>query len=1059
MTALTQSPQMISFPNFIRKSEQSPRSLDGAFPPFKIEHRYKSVYERAGFDVNRGGNNSDTKSITSRKTSRHVSNNSTKNVSRLQNDSTSFTNADSPVLQKNRTPSFPPDSSNMKNNSPTASSHSSKSSSVNSNFTNPKSTSSHSTFGNADEFSPVFQQPLTTGSSTTTFFNDNESSQKPDRYQPPLIYKNTTTDPITSEAVQDQDQFDFSPSSNHSRNQKNLRLDLSNNDSISETQSLLGITKVESQQRTITNHSMHSSGSNISAKTDKQAEPEQNPIIRINDEEDQAAQQMTTQQHNDKYDAYYQQNVQISPPVVKNNGAAIEKFDPRKQRSIRGQPKNNVQFQQHEQQQRDPYPPSGQQMRNMSVNGQPRNMSPTDMHHPPQPNHHHNNNNPELYSPKFGANGPQVQHSPMMSLNSPVSAYRPLHHPQSPSLPRGFQPNQPLPQQQAVYIPFNHHQHRQQAPGGYYNQSKASTEPPRTTRQPATYSQIRDDKLSSALSEFRNDIENHKNGANRSSTNSNSSLGDEVPSSAPPSDLKLLKNDSKEEFSNENTRFSYGNNMNSGMDGTSKGFDPSTQFKNFTNQQVAKDANLNNEYAEFLASQNEYTTSPIKEFKNNSHLSMVSSILSKASGNSEEDEIERELERQLQSLKMSGSSIDIANAESNKYRNSFSYGNNGGLIPLFNIQDVDEVPEGETEEERTKPLTISGNNSFIELKEIVAEELNTDSTGPLATHSSTESNEELKEKDVQVFEQQQGYGKQVQFESPNRQNETFNDEEIVDEIPEIEEEEDEEIVRPLSPKTHSIEEELESMNFQISQTDESPSVYIQESFPSSTIQDELEHEEESVQDRSFTLPPESMYPIQDPILEQPQYQPQQFGKQVPYPIKEFSPESMEQDHNHFDEPQLYAPGTGPCRTCNVTIDSNSRIKHLKPIYSKTGELSGQWHRQCFICSSPECSIQFSKHVQCYVFGDHPYCFEHYHILNNSVCKSCNVGIEGQCISNELDEKWHLQCLNCSSCGNGIRSDYFIINGNGIMCSSCKQNNAGLSVSDRIEKRRTRIYNV
>ena len=45
------TPQMMSFPNFIREAEQTTRPLDHAFPPLKVEHKYKSVYERAGFDV------------------------------------------------------------------------------------------------------------------------------------------------------------------------------------------------------------------------------------------------------------------------------------------------------------------------------------------------------------------------------------------------------------------------------------------------------------------------------------------------------------------------------------------------------------------------------------------------------------------------------------------------------------------------------------------------------------------------------------------------------------------------------------------------------------------------------------------------------------------------------------------------------------------------------------------------------------------------------------------------------------------------------------------------
>ena len=64
------------------------------------------------------------------------------------------------------------------------------------------------------------------------------------------------------------------------------------------------------------------------------------------------------------------------------------------------------------------------------------------------------------------------------------------------------------------------------------------------------------------------------------------------------------------------------------------------------------------------------------------------------------------------------------------------------------------------------------------------------------------------------------------------------------------------------------------------------------------------------------------------------------------------------------------------------------------------------------------------------------------------------------VSNELMEKWHLQCLKCSNCHMGIRQDYYIVNEHDIICHECKttNNNMGLNVQDRIEKRRTRIYN-
>ena len=62
--------------------------------------------------------------------------------------------------------------------------------------------------------------------------------------------------------------------------------------------------------------------------------------------------------------------------------------------------------------------------------------------------------------------------------------------------------------------------------------------PPQQTRQrQQTYSQIRDDKLSSALNEFKSDYESHK-GSNDSPTTSNTET--DLPSSS-SSDLDLYK--------------------------------------------------------------------------------------------------------------------------------------------------------------------------------------------------------------------------------------------------------------------------------------------------------------------------------------------------------------------------------------------------------------------------------------------------------------------------------------------------------------------------------------
>lgn len=168
--------------------------------------------------------------------------------------------------------------------------------------------------------------------------------------------------------------------------------------------------------------------------------------------------------------------------------------------------------------------------------------------------------------------------------------------------------------------------------------------------------------------------------------------------------------------------------------------------------------------------------------------------------------------------------------------------------------------------------------------------------------------------------------------------------------------------------------------------------------------------------------------------------------------------------------EVFPPGRGPCRCCKRNIEANATGKE-KSVYSRTGELTGQWHRGCFQCSYSGCEVKFKKSVPCYAFNDRPYCSFHYHEVNGSLCTECGSGIEGECIENELEQKWHISCLRCEHCSLTIRSDYYLINGttycetdalaiiNGQSYSDADGNLRGLSTTDRIEKRRTRMMYV
>ncbi|AWU77552.1 uncharacterized protein C5L36_0D02930 [Pichia kudriavzevii] len=132
--------------------------------------------------------------------------------------------------------------------------------------------------------------------------------------------------------------------------------------------------------------------------------------------------------------------------------------------------------------------------------------------------------------------------------------------------------------------------------------------------------------------------------------------------------------------------------------------------------------------------------------------------------------------------------------------------------------------------------------------------------------------------------------------------------------------------------------------------------------------------------------------------------------------------------SQFEEAELYyPPGEGPCRKCGHNI-----LESEKKIWSKDHQLSGQWHRKCFGCY--KCGAKFSKGSSCYVFNNQPYCEEHFHELNGSLCQICNKGVEGECLQNDINEAFHIDCLKCVICGLNVQGDYFLFRGE-VMCEA------------------------
>lgn len=109
---------------------------------------------------------------------------------------------------------------------------------------------------------------------------------------------------------------------------------------------------------------------------------------------------------------------------------------------------------------------------------------------------------------------------------------------------------------------------------------------------------------------------------------------------------------------------------------------------------------------------------------------------------------------------------------------------------------------------------------------------------------------------------------------------------------------------------------------------------------------------------------------------------------------------------------------GDCKACRQAITGKS-------ISSADGRLTGKYHKACFVCTT--CSEPFSS-AEFYVLNDKPYCEQHYHKLNGSLCGSCQKGIEGQYLQDEFQIKYHVGCFRCLDCGQSLSGGYFEVEG-------------------------------
>ena len=118
---------------------------------------------------------------------------------------------------------------------------------------------------------------------------------------------------------------------------------------------------------------------------------------------------------------------------------------------------------------------------------------------------------------------------------------------------------------------------------------------------------------------------------------------------------------------------------------------------------------------------------------------------------------------------------------------------------------------------------------------------------------------------------------------------------------------------------------------------------------------------------------------------------------------------------------------GSCRGCGELIFGKS-------VSSADGRLTGRYHKPCFVCRT--CKEPFQT-ADFYVLSNQPYCARHYHQLNDSLCTTCDQGIEGQYLETEVKRKYHPQCFTCQV-GSGFRSSRLLILDTHILMQDCRR---------------------
>lgn len=195
--------------------------------------------------------------------------------------------------------------------------------------------------------------------------------------------------------------------------------------------------------------------------------------------------------------------------------------------------------------------------------------------------------------------------------------------------------------------------------------------------------------------------------------------------------------------------------------------------------------------------------------------------------------------------------------------------------------------------------------------------------------------------------------------------------------------------------------------------------------------DELHHKRSGTNDQ-HTLDPEFPPPLRVKALgppDSPTDPLMQAGRLSPLPrlnynrsMRSNAPSTIS-DTSTSSRPRRSPTSKGKCRGCNLTITGKS-------ISSADGRLTGRYHKECFVCKT--CQEPF-RTADFYVHEDHPYCSQHYHALNGSLCGTCGNGIEGEYLETMVTaakgmEKFHPDCFTCCTCRILLNAEYYVFNG-------------------------------